>query len=77
MQKHSNANIYITMRYPHQLTLVYPFIGNRILFEFPTVVRSLLSLFLILSGKKIVYRRDDIKARRIGKGVEGVNFTNK
>ena len=56
------------------LLLVYPFIGNRILFEFP-ISKEFASLLDSKTGKKIVYRRDDIKARRIGKGVEGVNFT--
>ena len=57
------------------LLLVYPFIGNRILFEFP-ISKEFATILDRQTGKKIIYRRDDsITARRVsGNGVGGINF---
>ncbi len=54
------------------LLLVYPFIGNRILFNFP--ISEDFAKILNSSGKKIIYRKDKITPRSISRGVDGIHF---
>ncbi len=54
------------------ILLVYPFIGNRILFSFP--ISEEFAQILNSSGKKILYRKDKIKQRVLSRGINGINF---
>ena len=56
------------------LTLIYPFIGNRILFTFP-ISEDFASL-LNSSGKRVLYRKEKIERREIPHGNGGINGIN-